>query len=63
MACTGRQKQDVASMNGELVSAFPAQDQSGLTAGEAKDLMRRGVVVVEGVDAVSPLWRPAVSQE
>jgi hypothetical protein len=34
-----------------------------VTGGEAEDFVRGGVVVVEGIDAVAPLRRPAVAVE
>jgi len=44
-------------------SAFTAQHQVCVAGREAKNLVRCGVVVVEGVDTVAPLGRPFVRGE
>ncbi len=76
VADAGGEKEDVAGAEGELAAGRwasllsglgavwgAAEDEAGLASGEAQDLMRGGVVVVVGVDAVAPLGRPAVGGE
>ncbi len=63
VASTGREDEDVAGLDGDGFPSFAAEDEIGVAGSEAEDLVRGGVVVVEGVDAVAPLRRPAVGGE
>ena len=50
-------------MDCDGLSAFTAQHQVCVAGGETKNLVCCRVVVVEGVDAVAPLWQPSVGSE
>lgn len=68
VAGAGGKKEDVAGAEGELAAGrqtFPgaAEDEAGFAAGKAEDFVGGGVEVVKGVDAVSPLRRPAIGGE
>jgi hypothetical protein len=63
VAGAGRQDEDVPGVNGDGFSAFAAQHQVCVAGRESENLVSCGVVVVEGVDAITPLWRPFVSGE
>lgn len=56
---------DVAGADGDFTAAreFAAEDELGFAGGEGEDLVRGGVVVMEGVDAVAPGGLPAVAAD
>ena len=59
----GGEHEYVACVYGDGFAAFSAEDEVGVARGKAKDFVRSGVVVVEGVDTVAPLRRPLVGGE
>ena len=63
MAGAGRQQGDVPRRDRDLVAARAAEHETRLSRGEAQHLVRVGVIVVKGIDAVAPLRRPAVAPE
>lgn len=63
MAGSSREEGDVSSAEGDFVTVFAAEHEACVTGGEAEDFMGGGVVVMEIVDAVTPLGRPAVASE
>lgn len=60
MSGPGWQNSDVARSNLKFVAVLPSQDKPRLSAGETKHLVRCRMVVMEIIDAIPPLWRPAV---
>ena len=59
----------ISGAEGEVAAAdswadeWTSEEDVDFASGDAEDLMRGGVEVVEGVDAVPPLWGPAVGGE
>src|SRR5204863_4182931 len=54
------QHEDIAALDREAAPAGAAEDDRGAAGHDAEDLVRRGVKVVEGEDAVHPGAKPAV---
>ena len=65
VAVTGSGGEDgyISGLDGDLAPVFSAKHQTGVAGREAEDFMGSGVIVVEIVDAVAPLRRPAVTLE
>ena len=59
----GGEYDDVACVDSDGLAALSAEDEVGLAGGEAQDFVCGGVVMMEVVDAVAPLWRPAIGGE
>ena len=60
MARSCRKDSDVSGVDGESSSLLSAKHNFGAPGSEAKNLVRGRVVMMEGVDTVAPLRRPAV---
>ena len=60
VAGTGGKDGDVTGTNGNVSPAFATENEIGVAGGKAEDLVRCGMVMVERIDAVAPLRRPAV---
>jgi hypothetical protein len=54
---------DIPGADGDGGSLLPAEHDLGVPCGEAENLVSGGVIVVKVVDAVAPLWGPAVAGE
>jgi hypothetical protein len=63
MAGPGWHDDNITGADFELMPILAAQHQFGVAARETKHFMRRGVIVVKVVNAVTPLWRPTVKLE
>jgi hypothetical protein len=65
VARTCRQNGDIAGSDFDLapVRTGPAQHQASASPGKSEDLVRRGVIVVKIVYAVTPLRWPSVPAE
>ncbi len=55
-----RQHHDISSFHDHFVAIGAAKHQPCPTACEAENLVGGRMVMMEVIDAVSPLWRPAV---
>src|ERR671933_681428 len=63
-SCARGQHEDVAGADLEaLADLRPAEDHGGAAGGDAEDLVRRAVEVVEVEDAAAPRVAPAVGVE
>ena len=60
MANAGWKNDNITGVNFELVSILAAENELGMPAHNAENFMCRGVIVVKVVNAVTPLWRPAI---
>jgi len=60
VAGAGGENEDISGLDGDGLATFAAEDEVGVTTGEAQDLVGGGMIVVEGVDPVAPLRRPSV---
>ena len=63
MTCTRWQHHDVSSSNRHFAAVRAAKHQPGAAPCEAENLVGSRVIVMEVVDAVAPLWRPAILLE
>src|SRR5580704_15807380 len=63
MRDAGWHHHDIASPNLQYGPTRPTEQNRGLTAGDAKDLMRRTVEVVERMHAIAPRRRPSIGPE
>ena len=60
MAGAGRQDDDVARLHAERAALGPAELDGRAAARDAQHLVRPGMKVQEGIDAVAPAIAPAV---
>lgn len=63
VAGPSRKDEDIAGVDGDRFAAFSTEDEVCVTLGEAKHLVRCGMVMVKIVDTVAPLRRPSIDGE
>src|ERR1700730_14853247 len=63
MACARRQDRNIPSLDFDFTTSGPAQHQRGRTASKPEHLMGGRMIVMEGINAISPLRRPAGALE
>lgn len=63
MSGAGGEEGDVSGADRDFVAVFATQHETCVTGGEAENFMGGGVVVMEIVDAVTPLRPPSVASE
>src|ERR1035437_93876 len=63
VAGAGGEHYNIACLYRKLMAVFAAEDEAGVGGGGSQNFVCRGVVVMEVVNPIAPLRRPAVAGE